>query len=253
MRVTHVAKGDFLRLVYDDKDAFLARIDASEAFVVDGFYDAGEIRALRRRCFERGLAGEPSWHPLVDGCPDYHRVHDDYPDAYVKAKMHAFYFHGWRPENARLFAYFREIFALKTFLAGYPDGSFLSNIPSRGPIARVNFQNYPRGGGHLLEHVDPTSPFARIQTLVQASAPGEDFRAGGLFARDKPGGERRSLDAETEPGDLLVLSPAVPHGVEAVDPEAAYDWRVDAGKWTILPIIVRPDYPSPDNVKPRQL
>jgi hypothetical protein len=253
MKVSSLDRAEFLQMVWEHKDAFLARVRAPEIFIVREFYDPREILSLRQRVFDLGRLSEPSWHPLFDDCPDYHRLHDNYPKAYVKAKMHAFYFHGWYKANAGLFDFFGEIFDIKTFLAGHDRGAFVANVPSDGQVARVNLQNYPVGGGYVAEHVDPTSEFALIQTLVQASSWGDDFSSGGLYARREEGAEKFYLDHLSSPGDLLVLSPAIPHGVEPIDPEHDYEWQVNRGKWTILPIIVNSDYPRPDNVKPRQV
>jgi hypothetical protein len=257
MKVTHLDKRDFLALAYEHRDEFLRRIQLPEAFVVRRFFDPQQILELRQSVFDQGQRSEPSWHPLLDDCPDYHRIHDNYAKAYVKARMHAFYFHGWYSANATLFERFAEIFALKTFLAALPARAFLGNVPSDGAVARVSFHQYPAGGGYLAEHVDPTSPGALIQTLVQASAFGKDFRSGGLYARSSEGAEKVYLDPLTAPGDLLVLSPGIPHGVEAIDPPAdpAGDlrWRENTGKWTILPVIVGSDHATPLSEKPRQL
>lgn len=253
MNVVELERDAFLRLAYEQRDAFLDRIAAPEAFVVRRFFEPEEIRAWRRDVFELGLRTPPSWHPLHDGCPDYHRLHDNYPQAYVKAKMHAFYFHGFYEANAWLFEKFREIFEIKNFLAGRERGAFLRNVPSEGQVARVNFHNYPAGGGYLAEHADPASSFALIQTLVQASQWGVDFRSGGLFAREREGAPKTYLDPLSAPGDLLVMSPAIPHGVDPIDADDEYAWQDDRGKWTIIPIIVNSDYERPDNVKPRQL
>jgi hypothetical protein len=179
-------------------------------------------------------------------------VHDNYPQAYVKGKMHAFYFHGWYEKNFDLFNYFDEIFALKSFLGGLDKDAILRAQPSSGVIARVNLQNYPSGGGGLSEHVDPYSNFALIQTLIQGSSTGKDFKSGGLFAREQKDSEKVYLDHLTEPGDLIVLSPAIPHGVDPVDPNEDYDWKRNRGKWTILPIIVSSDYPS-EHKKPKEI
>lgn len=253
MNVVELNKAQFIRMVYNEREAFLERIRAPEVFIVRRFYDPGDILSWRQRVFDLGQRSDPSWHPLYDGCPDYHRLHDNWPQAYVKAKMHAFYFHGWYDANAELFEYFMEIFALKNFLAGYDPNAFIRNVPSDDQVARVNFHNYPLGGGHLVEHVDPTSPFALIQTLVQASAWKDDFTSGGLYARARQGGEKLYLDKISAPGDLLVLSPAIPHGVEPIDPHERYEWTLDRGKWTVIPIIVNSDYERSNNIKPRQV
>lgn len=253
MKVNYLGRKEFLDRVYTHREAFLEQIHAPEIFVVRQFYPSERILELRNRVFQSGLQSEPSWHPLLDDCPDYHRLHDNYPKAYVKAKMHAFYFHGWYEHNHALFDEFSEIFDIKCFLGGFAKGSFLRAKPSAGVVSRVNLQNYPVGGGYLAEHIDPNSNFALVQTLVQGSRTGTDFEQGGLYARRDFNSEKLYLDPLTEPGDLMVLSPAIPHGVAPVDPDKDYAWRENAGKWTILPIIVASDYPSTEHKKPREV
>lgn len=253
MRINVLSKPAFIDLVYGDTTAFLRRIAKPEAFVVKEFYDRGVILKLRDERFAAGLASQPSWHPLHDGCPDYHRLHDNYPKAYVKQKMHGFYLHGWYPHNRDKFAFFAEIFAIKNKLAGLPENAFLNNIPSDGFIARVNVHHYPRGGGYQAEHIDPVGRHAHIQTLVAASEFGKDYQAGGVYAHATTAGERIYLDLLLKPGDLLVMSPGIPHGVDYIDPDQPYEWRTNDGRWMILPIIVGSDYPNPEVVKPIQV
>jgi hypothetical protein len=167
--------------------------------------------------------------------------------------MHGFYFHGWYHHNRDLFRRFSEIFEIKCFLGGLAPSDYVTSKPSSGAIARVNFQNYPSGGGHISEHIDPNSNYALVQTLIQASEPGEDFKSGGLFARKAPNAEKIYLDFHTKPGDLLVLSPAIPHGVDPIDSELEYGWDRNSGKWTILPLIVASDYSEKRADRPREV
>lgn len=253
MNVTILDRDGFLSLVYGSPEAFMERVHAPEAFVVRRFYDPEAVMALRVHCFEWGQSAEASWHPLLDECPDYHRIHDDYPKAHVKAKMHAFYHHGWLKGNGALFDAFREVFEVKNFLAGLDRDAYLQNRPSEGAIARVNLHQYPRGGGYQAEHIDPVADWAKIQTLVQASRPGHDYQSGGLYARMEADGEKFYIDPHTELGDLMVLSPGVRHGVEAVDPEVEYAIDENTGRWIVMPIIVASDYPNPEVVRPQQV
>lgn len=240
LKINFYSRIDLERAV-SEPEKFLERIRTPEAIVVSQFYPRDEILALRRDVFQRCLGTNPSWHPLLEGCPDYHRLHDNYPGAHVKSKMHGFYFHGWYEHNAKLFSYFRDIFELKCLLGQMELDHYWLNTPRQGFVARLNLQNYPRGGGYLAEHVDPDSRFALIQTLVQGTEYDQDFHSGGLFARAHLEGEKVYLDPHTRPGDLMILSPAVPHGVDPVDPEEVYDWRTNAGKWTVLPLFVESD------------
>lgn len=253
VKVSTIDKAAFLSLVYSRTEEFLERINEPEAFAVKGFFEPDAILGFRDYVFRRGQESEPSWHPLFDGCPDYHRLHDNYPEAYVKAKMHAFYFHSWYDRNARIFAFFAEVFRMKNFLGGYADDAFMNNVPSDGFIARVNVHHYPRGGGYQAEHIDPVGKHAQIQTLVIGGRFGVDYQKGGVFARPSLDHSRTYLDPHVGPGDMLVLSPGIPHGVDVIDPGQDYAWQSNSGRWMILPIIVGSDYPNPEVDKPRHV
>lgn len=253
MNLKILSKTDFLHLVFECKGEFLERIKEAEIFIVKGFYDSEKIVGFRKKVFDLGLSTDPSWHPLYDDCSDYHRLHDNYPAAYVKAKMHAFYFHTWQRQNKRFFTKFEEIFFIKNFLGGFAKKSFLSNIPSDGYVSRINVHNYPIGGGYQAEHVDQTGLQALIQTIIQASNYKSDFTAGGVYVRKDLDSPKIFLDEYTIPGDLIVFSPNLPHGVEPIDPEMDYNWKINKGRWVILPVIISSDYPHFKAAKPRQL
>src|SRR5882757_5510133 len=167
--------------------------------------------------------------------------------------MHAFYYHSWYAQNRKKFEFFSDIFKIKNFLAGFSESEFLSNIPSDGFIARINIHHYPRGGGYQAEHIDPVGKHAQIQTLVAASEFGDDYATGGVFARSIAGGAKIYVDPHMKPGDMLVMSPGIHHGVDPVDPVQPYEWRTNDGRWMILPLIVGSDYPNPEVTKPVQV
>ena len=249
--IERISRQEFLDRAFGETDAFMASIEAGAAYVVDSFYPRERVLAFRERAQRWAAAEEPSWHPCLDGVPDYHRIVDDYPGAWVKSRMHAFYLHRFNG-NAELFDEFRDIFRLKNHLAGRPEDSYLETIPSDGVISRIVSNQYPRGGGYLAEHRDPTSEFARLQTIIQGSDPGEDFEQGGLYAHDDATGERLDIEPHSRMGDLMVLSPNVRHGVAPVDPGAELDWSRGDGRWMILPVIIRSDYDTDPENKPKQ-
>ena len=242
MNVHHVSREEFRDLALRSPDDLLAIVDRPDAIIVKRMYEPASILALRSRAYVWGTSTEPSWHACVDGCPDYHRLHDNYPGASVKSRMHAFYWHGYHDANAALMREFGDVFAIKNSLAGMPADSFLRNVPSAGPIARVLVHHYPRGGGYQTEHIDPVSPFARIQTIVMASTFGSDYGTGGLYARPTADADPFFMDPHADIGDMIVLSPGIRHGVAAVDPEAEYDPWQNRGRWMVMPIIINSDY-----------
>jgi hypothetical protein len=252
MKVNCVNRSEFFELVLHHREDLLSRIAVPQAFIVQKFFDGASILQWREMFFERGMTSEPSWHPLYDGCPDYHRLHDDYPNAYVKSKMHGFYNHGWYQDNIRLFEFFKDVFILKNIVGDFSRDAFITNVPSDGHVGRVNFQHYPRGGGYMAEHIDPVGKHAHLQTLIQASQLGKDYKTGGVFAREKPGSPKFYLDEYATPGDLIVMSPGIPHGVDPIDPEMPYNWRQNDGRWVVIPIVVSSDYSS-TAVKPQEV
>jgi hypothetical protein len=245
-------RSEFLGRVYEDTDGFMDSIARNDVYVVKEFYPRDLVLGFRELLRKFSEEQEPSWHPCLDGVPDYHRINDEYPGSWVKARMHSFFFHRFN-ERGELFDSFRDIFELKNFLAGEERHAHLESIPSDEIISRVVAQQYPRGGGYLAEHSDPASPFAKLQTIIQASRIGEDFETGGLYLRPDPGAEPIWIDQHSEPGDLMVLTPEAPHGVAPVDPEAELDWARPDGRWMILPIIIRSDYNMDPETKPKAL
>ena len=249
----HVAARDeFLERVYHDTEDFMESIAQKDVYVVKEFYPRDFVLGFRELLARFSREEDPSWHPCLDGVPDYHRINDEYPGSWVKARMHSFFFHRFN-ERGELFDSFLDIFKLKNFLAGDDPSAHLENIPSDEIISRLVSQQYPRGGGYLAEHSDPASRFAKLQTIIQASEIGEDFETGGLYLRPEAGAEPIWVDQHSEPGDLMVLTPDAPHGVAPIDPEAELDWSRPDGRWMILPIIIRSDYNMDPETKPKAL
>jgi hypothetical protein len=245
-----LSRGEFLGRVYEDTDGFMQSIARNDVYVVKEFYPREFILEFREMLVGFSEQQEPSWHPCLDGVPDYHRINDEYERSWVKARMHSFLFHRFN-ERGAIFDEFRDIFDLKNHLADEEPGAHLEAIPSDEIISRVVAQQYPRGGGYLAEHMDPTSRFAKLQTIIQASTPGKDFQSGGLYLREDANAEPTMIEPFTDVGDLMVLSPDVRHGVAPVDPEADLTWSVDDGRWMILPIILRSDYNMDPETKPK--
>ncbi len=229
----------------------MAAIEANEGYIVKNYYPREKCIALREQVLEINAHSDPSWHPCLDGVPDYHRINDEYPKSWVKARTHTYYFHHFN--NTAIVDDFRDIFEIKNYLAGEPKTAHITNQPSDGLISRVLVVQYPRGGGYLAEHADPNSKFALIQTLIQMSDYGEDYKTGGLYIRPDEAAPPVMIDPLAEMGDLMVLSPGVAHGVSPVDAEQSIDWNSRDGRWIILPLILRSDYNMDVNTKPKQL
>ncbi len=250
--IHRTTRDEFLRFAYESPGEFMESIDALDVYIVKGFYPREQIIAFKRFAAQFAAAHPPAWHPCLDGVPDYHRINDEYKNSWVMARMHGFFFHAFN-EHREIIDGFRDLLRLKNHLRGAPEDADYDALPSSGVITRLVSQHYPVGGGHLREHVDPHSPFALIQTIVQASTPGVDFQAGGLFLRASENDAAVELDELTDVGDLFILTPNVRHGIAAIDPGEPLDWTLDRGRWMILPIVIRSDYEMDPSTKPRQV
>jgi len=242
-----VNKAEFAELL--NSASFLNDI-GENVYIVKSYYSVQEIDKIKQTCLDFAKTIEPAWYPCVDDCPDYHRLHNNYPKAHVKSIQHAYYFHRWNG-NHHLFNFFSDIFNIKASMVNSNKTAleYLNNIPSTGPIARVLVHQYPRGGGGQKEHIDPVSPYAKIQTIIQASIPNKDYHCGGLYINTNDTG-KVYLDGITNKGDLIVMSPGIKHGVEAIDPEFELDWSRDDGRWIIMPIIIDSDLKKDGYGKP---
>lgn len=247
-----LSRDAFFELAMTQTDTFMRSIDAFDLYVVKQYYPKDKMLAFRQFLREFAQSKPASWHPCLDGCPDYHRINDEYAKSWVKARMHQFFFHRWN-ENKAIFDNFKDIFKLKNHLAGESPDAYYDNIPSNGLISRVVVQTYPCGGGYQQEHIDPHGPFALIQTIIMASQPGQDYYSGGFYYRLNEGEPAVSCDHLLEMGDMLVASPAVRHGVATVDADTTLDWDKLDGRYTIIPIILRSDYNADPSLKPKGL
>jgi hypothetical protein len=241
-----------LDLVYCRKQDFLASIRRYDVYIVRSYCERESVLAFNEFLKTIRHASEPSWHPCLDGCPDYHRINDEYPKSYVRAKMHSYYFHRWNL-NRRVFQHFKEVFEIKNVLSGTDKDAHYDNVPSDGVISRIVSHQYPRGGGYLQEHVDPVNPFSLIQTIIQSSDYGVDYQQGGLYIRETEIAEPVFLDPHTRMGDMVVASPDVRHAVAPIDPNIALDWSKEDGRRMILPVIIRSDYNMDPQTKPRSV
>ncbi len=250
MKIIKISEKKLFQRINIDREGFLESIDKPNIFIVKEMFSGEFVRRFRKSTFKWGLNTEPRWRPLFDNCKDYHRFHDNYPKAFVKQRLHGFYYHSWLDNNA-VFDNFIKIFHLKNILGGYDTGCFLKNKPSDGVVARVIVHHYPRGGGYQSEHVDPHHRHSLIQTLIVASDYGIDFTKGGVYIR--PNKNRIFLDKYTEVGDMIIMSTKYPHGVEKVDKQHNYSWDINSGRWIIMPIFLFSDYKKFKAVKPKQL
>ena len=93
MQINVLSRPEFIDLACGNTAGFWHRIDRPQALIVRQFYDRSAVLKLRNETLAAALASEPIWHPLCDGCPDCHRLHDNPPKSYATQNMHGSHYH----------------------------------------------------------------------------------------------------------------------------------------------------------------
>src|SRR5438046_9980235 len=117
MMLHTITRKDLLDLVYRHKEEFLASIRRCDVYIVTPYYGREKVLAFNEFLKKISHESEPTWRPCLDGCPDYHRINDEYPKSYVRARMHSYYFHRWNPTRG-VFQGLNVFFEIKYVLSG---------------------------------------------------------------------------------------------------------------------------------------
>jgi hypothetical protein len=197
-----------------------------------------------------GRGSLPAYHPLAEGCPNFHRVIQNDKRATVKSLSHQFLFHPWNHDVFNIFEKMRPIYYLKNRIGGFQRDAFLDATPKAGHISRIGFIHYPRGGGMIKRHADPVGQHQLTVPVLQMSRKGEDYRVGGGYSIDERG-EILDTDALMDKGDVLFFNAEVIHGVAPVDPDEELDWLSFRGRWSMLASTIKTvaDKNTPDSVQ----
>lgn len=208
----------------------LADIEGENVCLVRGVVAREEVRQLVDYLTGIGRGSLPNWQAIEARCPNHHRVNQWDQRSYVKACFHQFSFFPWNHDVFNLFQRFRDVFVLRNLLAGAPAEAYLGQEPYDDCTARLSFQFYPRGAGAMNAHVDPAGPHQAVVPTLMMSERGKDFHEGGAFMKNSAG-ETIWIEEHTNPGDVVLFSPRLVHGVGTIDPEATLDWPSFQGRW----------------------
>jgi hypothetical protein len=192
-----------------------------------------EVRQYIKYLSDVGRGSIPNWQAILPKCPNHHRVNQWDERSYVKACFHQFSFFPWNHDVFNLFQRFRDVFVLRNLLAGAEPEAYLGLEPHDDCTARLSFQFYPKGAGAMNAHVDPAGPHQAVIPTLMMSELGVDFDEGGAFMKNSGGGVIW-IEQHTRPGDVVLFSPQLVHGVAPIDPKAALNWPAFEGRWMAL-------------------
>lgn len=241
MEVIKIASSDFNSLSINE----LKNLIKSEKIIVVSTYFSEELMKI----LEDGIISlgklPQTWMPLDDNCVDYHRINDEYPGSFVRAKTHSFMFHFYNNMNQELLNKTKFLWYKKLEWRGvspWDADRYLAALPSDGYVPRIVSHLYPSGGGYLSRHSDPVNEKNILQTLVVGSNRGKDFRTGGLLIHSNSSGKSICVDDYIGRGDLLMFDQSHDHEVSPIDDAVPLDWNSLSGRLSHIFLFTRSDY-----------
>jgi hypothetical protein len=211
----------------------LDRLAREDVCIVRGVATQAEVRQYIKYLSEVGRSSFPNWQAILPRCPNHHRVNQWDERSYVKACFHQFSFFPWNHDVFNFFRRFRDVFVLRNLLSGAEPEAYLGLEPEDDCTARLSFQFYPRGAGAMNAHVDPEGPHQAVVPTLMMSELGVDFREGGAFMKNS-NGDMIWIEQYARPGDVVLFSPQLVHGVAPIDPHATSNWTSFEGRWMSL-------------------
>ena len=215
----------------DDVNALTESLYAGDTYILKNLFPAKYLTDLIPRTFEYGKQSESSYHPMLDGCPDFHKIIDEETAKKYSytAVRHSFFFFQWNKDPLDFFEKVNERWRVFKFLGGYQEREYENNTPLDGIVDRIQVARYPSGGGGLDAHVDPTRN-QRVIIGAMMSKRGVDYETGGFYCVDQ-NMEKVDLETQLDIGDMVCAYPTVVHGVSAVDVHKPLDWKSIEGRW----------------------
>jgi hypothetical protein len=203
-----------------------------DVFILKGAFSKEFFNSLKKRCFDYFKDEPPSFHKMLEGCPDFHRIIDlDVGKKYsFKVCKHSFYFYNWNKDPLNLFDTTYERWRKIKKLMGYDSHVFENNTPKDGAIDRIQVVQYPSKYGYLEPHSDPYK-HQKFFISGYMSKKGKDYIGGGFYALDK---ENKVVDVEKyiDVGDLGIGFATIVHGVAPVNRNKDPRFKdVNDGRW----------------------
>lgn len=227
---------------------------AGRAWLLRGAFAESWMRELRAKTAAWTRSREQSFHKMIDGAPDFHRMIDaETGKKYaVEACKHSAYFFRWNDDPLGIWPAITERWRILKVAMGLRHDEYEANLPHDGPVDRIQVVRYPPAIGFLEPHQDAWQN-QRCFISGYMSKRGDDFHNGGFYFVG-PGNEIIDAEDAIEVGDLCIGYASVMHGVAPCDRGKMPSWDLENGRWFLGLYSNSPDTGAPRvTVKPIKL
>lgn len=235
-RVLRLPYQELCHLVSGDGDSevpydLVTSLHSGDAWIIQGMFAPEFMRDLKRRTVAWTRSREPSFHKMLEGSPDFHRIID--PEAGRKYSFacckHSAYFYRWNDDPLGIWPEITERWRVIKTLMGLAPDEYERNTPKDGVVDRIQVVRYPPSIGFLEPHADPHL-HQRLFFSGYMSKRGVDYEGGGFYLVG-PGDTVVDIEDQLEVGDACIGYATVMHGVAPCDRGKTPDWAADDGRW----------------------
>ena len=187
---------------------------------------------VKKKCIKYFKNTKPSFHKMVEGCPDFHREIDiDTGKKYsFKLCKHSYYFYKWNKDPIKIFEETYKRFRPLKFLMGNDELQYENNTPKDGVVDRIQVVQYPSKYGFLEPHSDPYK-FQKLFVSGYMSKKGKDYKDGGFYAIDLKD-KIKDVEKFIDVGDIGIGFGTIIHGVAPVNLDKEPEWdNINDGRW----------------------
>lgn len=209
----------------------LESLYSGELWILTKAFSSEFMASLRAKTIAYMRSRPSSFHKMLEGSPDFHRVIDiEAGKNYAfRACKHSAFFYRWNDDPLGIWPEITERWRVFKYLMGLAPDEYERFTPKDGVVDRIQVVRYPPSIGYLEPHSDPYL-HQRLFFSAYMSQRGVDYEGGGFYMVDQ---KDRAADMEEHirVGDICVGYATVYHGVAPCDRHKKADWEKDDGRW----------------------
>lgn len=226
---------EFRAKVGEATDSFVDEVIGSlydgDVWIIKRAFPVQWMRELKSATVRWMRGREPSFHKMLEGSPDFHRIIDRETGrkyAFENCK-HSAYFYRWNDDPLGIWPEVTARWRVMKVLMGMNPDEYERFTPRDGVVDRIQVVRYPPAIGFLEPHADPFM-HQRLFFSGYMSRRGADYHGGGFYL---VGAGDKVIEVEhlIEVGDACVGYATVMHGVAPCDRDKVPDWNATDGRW----------------------
>jgi hypothetical protein len=206
-------------------------LSSGDILILKGAFTEQWMRELKSKTVEWTRSRDQSFHKMLEGSPDFHRIIDlETGKKYsFKGCKHSAYFYRWNDDPLGIWPEITQRWRVVKLAMGLQQDEYENFTPKDGVVDRIQIVRYPPAIGYLEPHSDPYL-HQRLFLSGYMGKRGKDYQGGGFYALDKDD-KVVELEDQIEVGDLAIGCATVCHGVAPCDRDKHPDWDKDDGRW----------------------